>query len=91
MIEAVKKLKVNLDEDLRKPSVVVTAPTANAAYIIGGRTIDSTFGFRPSDSNNYVPSDPGQLASMKFQYENVKVFIIGKLFCIECDLSKLHD
>ena len=51
MIQAVKYLKLNPNEELRKPTVVVGAPTANAAHIVGGRTIDSIFGFNPTDRN----------------------------------------
>ena len=77
MIDAVKHLKLSPGEDLRKPPIVVTAPTANAAFIIGGKTVDSAFGFTPTESNRYIPADAGFLANMKFKYEDVKVFIIG--------------
>ena len=83
MIDAVKYLKLNTEEDLRKPSVIVTAPTANAARIIGGSTIDSTFGFRPTDSNPYIQADPGHLATMKFEFEDVRVFVIDEISMVK--------
>ena len=40
LIEAVKIIKIKAGADLKKPPVIVMAPTANAAFIIGGKTID---------------------------------------------------
>ena len=48
LIDAVKHIKIKAGNDLQKPPVIVMAPTANAAYIIGGRTIDSVLGFNPT-------------------------------------------
>ena len=87
IIEAIKYLKPNEDGDLRKPAVVVTAPTANAAFIVGGKTIDSAFGFIPTDQHRYTEADPGQLATMKFQYDAVKVYVIDEISM--CGASKL--
>ena len=39
LIEAVKHLELKAGSDLAKPPIIVMAPTANAAYIIGGKTI----------------------------------------------------
>ena len=47
LIEAVKIIKIKAGADLKKPPVIVMAPTANAAFIIGGKTIDSALGFSP--------------------------------------------
>ena len=54
IIEAVKLIKMKAGDDIKKPHVLTMAPTANAAYIIGGRTIDSALGFSPSDINRYT-------------------------------------
>ena len=81
LIEAVKLIKIKAGDELKKPPVIVMAPTANAAYIIGGRTIDSVLGFNPMDSNHYTQTDAGRLAMMKFQYEDVKV-----VFCDEISM-----
>ena len=35
LIEAVKVIKIKAGDELRKPPVIVMAPTANAAFIIG--------------------------------------------------------
>ena len=81
LIEAVKHIKIKAGQDLQKPPVIVMAPTANAAFIIGGKTIDSVLGFNPMDSNHYTQTDAGRLASMKFQFEDVKV-----IFCDEISM-----
>ena len=81
LIEAVKHIKIKSGDQLKKPPVIVMAPTANAAYIIGGRTIDSVLGFNPVDPNHYTQTDPGRLAMMQFQYEDVKV-----IFCDEISM-----
>ena len=39
MIEIIKYLNFKSGDDLNKPAAIVMAPTANAAYIINGRTI----------------------------------------------------
>ena len=81
LIEAVKIIKIKAGSELKKPSVIVMAPTANAALIVGGKTIDSALGFSPIDINRYTQADPGKMAMMKFQYEEVKV-----IFCDEISM-----
>ena len=81
LIEAVKIIKIKAGAELKKPPVIVMAPTANAAFIIGGKTIDSALGFSPADMNRYTEANPGKMAMMKFQYEDVHV-----LFCDEISM-----
>ena len=81
LIEAVKLIKIKAGDELKKPPVIIMAPTANAAFIIGGRTIDSALGFNPMDSNRYTQTDAGRMTMMKFQYEDVKV-----IFCDEISM-----
>ena len=91
MIEAVKFLKLDPQEELRKPTVVVGAPTANAAHIVGGRTLDSIFGFSPTDRNRYIPCDPSLLSTMKFEYENVRTFFIDEISMVGASkLTKIN-
>ena len=81
LIEAVKIIKLKAGTDLKKPPVIVMAPTANAAFIIGGKTIDSAFGFTPMDKNRYTEAKPTTMAMMKFQYEDVHA-----IFCDEISM-----
>ena len=81
LIEAVKVISIKAGDELQKPPVLVMAPTANAAFIIGGRTIDSDLGFNPADSNCYTKSDASRMSMMKFQFEDVRV-----VFCDEISM-----
>ena len=81
LIEAVKMIKIKAGDDLKKPPVIVMAPTANAAFIICGKTIDSVLGFLPMDGNRYTQASAGKMAKMKFEYEDVQV-----IFCDEISM-----
>ena len=81
LIEAVKIIKIKAGDDLKKPPVLIMAPTANAAFLIGGKTIDSALGFFPMDTNCYRQAQPGKMSMMKFQYDQVKV-----IFCDEISM-----
>ena len=79
LIDAVKIVKMKAGCDFNKPSILIMAPTANAAFIIGGRTIDSALGFVPMESNRYVQTQPERLAKIKFLYEDVAVIFIDEI------------
>ena len=81
LIEAVKILEIKSGSELPKPPVIIVAPTANAAFLIGGKTIDSAFGFSPADANRYTKADQSKMTMMKFQYEDVKF-----VFCDEVSM-----
>ena len=81
LIEAVKYICIKAGDELKKPPLLVMAPTANAAFIIGGRTIDSVLGFNPTDNNSYTKCDASRMSMMKYQYEDVKV-----IFCDEISM-----
>ena len=57
------------------------APTANAAFIIGGKTIDSVLGFVPTEGNKYTQASAGKMATMKHQFEDLSV-----IFCDEISM-----
>ena len=61
--------------------MLVVAPTANAAFLIGGKTVDSALGFFPMENNRYSQAQPGKMSMMKFQYDDVKV-----IFCDEISM-----
>ena len=81
LIEATKLVKTKAGDELRKPPVLVTAPTANAAFLVGGKTIDSALGFFPMQNNRYSQAQPGKMSMMKFHYDAVKV-----IFCDEISM-----
>ena len=74
-------IKIKPGDDLKKPPVIVMAPTANAAYIIGGKTIDSVLGFSHLDGNKYTQASAGKMANMKYHFEDVAV-----IFCDEISM-----
>ena len=91
LIEAVKLIKIKAGAELQKPPVIVMAPTANAAFIIGGKTIDSALGFCPTDANRYNQAQPGKMAMMKFQYEEVHVIFCDEISMVgSMKLSKIN-
>ena len=51
LIEIVKHIKLKPGVELNKPSAIVMAPTANASYIIKGKTIESALGMLPRNRN----------------------------------------
>ena len=81
LIEAVKVIKIKAGDDLKKPPVIVMAPTANAAFIVGGKTIDSVLNFLPTDSNRYTEASPGKMSMMRYQFEDVYA-----VFCDEISM-----
>ena len=81
MIEAIKHLKLTPGDDLRKPPALVMAPTASAAYIISGKTIESTLGMMPNRSNTFAKRKSSQVSNLSFLYEDVAV-----LFCDEISM-----
>ena len=74
-------IKIKSGDDLQKPPVIVMAPTANAAFIIGGKTIDSVLGFLPMDGNKYTQAKPGKMAMMRYQFEDLHA-----IFCDEISM-----
>ena len=99
LIEAVKIIKIKSGDDLKKPPVIVMAPTANAAYIVGGKTIDSVLNFLPTDSNSYTEASASKMSMMKYQFEDVysvfcdEISMVGatKLLKINFRLQDLAD
>ena len=50
LLEGVKQVNVKAGAELEKPSVIAMAPTANSAYIVGAKTIESALNL---SGNNY--------------------------------------
>ena len=78
-MEATKFIKIKSGVELQKISAVVMAPTANAAYIIGGKTIDSVLGFFPIEGNSYIQAKPNKLAMMKHQFEDLSLIVCDEI------------
>ena len=85
MIDAVKVVKAKAGDDLTKPPLIVMAPTATAAFIIGGKTIDSVLGFLPGDANSYSRPSSSKLATMKYTFEDVSLVICDEASMVGCN------
>ena len=80
-MEIVKHLKLKSGDDLRKPSAIAMGPTANAVYIIGGKTIESALGMLPRRKNTFVNIQRNRLSNLSFTYSDVAV-----VFCDEISM-----
>ena len=91
LIEAIKLINVKPGDEVQKPPLLVMAPTANAAFLIGGKTIDSVFGFSPADKTTYTSAEPSRMATMKYQYEDVKVLVCDEISMVgSMKLAKIN-
>ena len=91
LINAVKHIKITPGADLIKPPVIVMAPTASAARIIEGKTIDSVLGFNPTDANRYCQLEASKLSMMKFQFEDVKLVVCDEISMVgSTKLTKIN-
>ena len=79
IIEAVKVIKIKAGDQLNKPPAIVMAPTANAAFLIQGKTIDSVLGFLPTDTNNYVKSSAARITTMKHNFEDICLIVCDEV------------
>ena len=69
------------------------APTANAAFIIGGKTIDSVLNFLPSNENKnkYTEASPGKMSMMRYQFEDVHTLFCDEISMVgSCKLLKIN-
>ena len=77
----VKHIKLKSGDDLRKPPAIVMAPTANAAYLIKGKTIESALGMLPRQRNSFVKRKKDRLSNLSFVYDD-----IAAIFCDEISM-----
>ena len=91
MIEIVKHLSLKSGDELNKPSAIVMAPTANASYIIKGKTIESALGMLPRSRNTFVKVKNNRLSNLTFLYENVAVAFCDEISMVgSCKFTKMH-
>ena len=81
LAKCLKLIKIKAGDELKKPPVIVMAPTANAAFLIGGRTVDSALGFLPGDGNHYTHASASKMAMLKYQFEDLHT-----VFCDEISM-----
>ena len=91
MIEIVKYLNLKSGDELSKPSAIVMAPTANAAYIINGKTIESALGMLPRKKNTFINIQRNKLSNFSFIYEDVGVVFCDEISMVgSCKFTKIN-
>ena len=81
MIDIVKQIKLKSGDDLQKPPCIFMAPTANAAFIINSKTIESALGVMPRKENAFNKGKQSKVSNLTFLYEDVEV-----IFCDEISM-----
>ena len=67
------------------------APTANAAYIINGKTIESALGMLPKKRNTFVNVDRSKLSNFSFLYETVRIVFCDEISMVgSCKFTKIN-
>ena len=60
-------------QDLDKPTVIVIAPTANAAFHIKGKTIESALHINMERRKSFLKASQERASLLAFQYEDVSL------------------
>ena len=90
-IDAVRYLKMSSGDEIQKPKVIVMAPTANAAYIIKGKTIESALGINPKSFMNYVKPGEERQSNLKFIYQDVTLIFVDEISMVGANkLAKIN-
>ena len=84
LINGVKYLQMESGDELEKPKLLIMAPTACAANLIKGKTIESCLGINPQERWNFVKPAPERQSQLKFLYEEVSLII-----CDEVNLNSV--
>ena len=74
LIEAAKFVLRKDTDDFTHPRVAVTAPTAVAAKLVGGRTIDSAFQTFCQNSYGVDYMEPGRKANFDNEWKDLGKF-----------------
>ena len=82
LMEAFKHLNKASGKEINKPSILAIAPTANAAFIIGGKTIESALGLEGSNYK-YKKMSSDRETDLKYQYDEVSQFSLMKFPWLE--------
>ena len=79
-----RKLSISPEQ----PTVAVGAPTNNAAYNIGGKTIHSLlgFGFTDEDSNTYSDINGPQAKDLPWKFENIRLMVLDEISMVGSNL-----
>jgi hypothetical protein len=79
LIYAIRQLKAKSGQDLDKPSVVVMAPTANAAFLIKGKTIESAMRINMERYNSFSKASADRQSQLAFEYQDVAAVVCDEI------------
>ena len=79
IIQAIRQGKVRSGMDLTKPLVLTMAPTANAAFLVGGKTIESALSINMSRFGGFSPGPADKMAHLSYVYEDVSLIVIDEV------------
>ena len=82
LIAAVKYWTAKSGQDLNKPSTLVLAPSATAAFLINGKTLESGLSFNMGKHGGYSPGNAAKMAQLAFTYEDVALCIFDEISMI---------
>ena len=85
LIDASRYLQMSSGDEIEKPKVLVMAPTANAASIIKGKTIESCLGINPQEKWNFVKAGEERQSKLKYVYDEVSLLYFDELSMIGCN------
>ena len=79
LIDSMRHLLMQSGDEMDKPKVLIMAPTANAASLINGKTIESCLGINPHERWSFVKSSEERQSQMKFLYQDVRVLVCDEI------------
>ena len=78
LMESFKHLHMKSGSELSKPNILCICPTANAAFIVGGKTIESALQLEGSNYT-YKKLSAEREADLRFKYEDVQTIFIDEI------------
>ena len=79
MVPAIKFLTAKSGQDLEKPSTLVLAPSATAAFLVDGKTIESGLSFTMANHGGYSQGKADKMAELAFLYEDIAICILEEV------------
>ena len=82
VMAAVKHLTAKSGQDLDKPSTLVLAPSATAAFLVNGKTIESGLQFTMGRHGGYTQGSADKMTKLAFEYEDLALCILEEVSMI---------
>ena len=82
LVEAIKPLTAKSGQDLDKPSTLVMAPSATAAFLVNGLTCESGLQFNMGVYGGYSQGSTDKMTKLAFDYEDVALVVFDEVSMI---------